>query len=497
MNIVERILDNGERYPERIVMISGDKKLTYGELINWSGKIASYIETNADSKSPVMVYGHKDVLMLPAFLGCIRSGRAYCPVDSSTPAERVRDIADSIDNPMILATEELTCLDEERFHIISKDKLREIAEDEGLKEIDPSLQVKEDDTYYIIFTSGSTGKPKGVEISCDALTFFAQWMTEVARCGNGSVFINQAPFSFDLSVMDTYSALYSAGTIFTLDKELQKDMGLMFEKMKESKANFWVSTPSFADLCMADQKFDINLLPELKAFLFCGEKLTKATARKLMERFPNVRIVNTYGPTESTVAVTDIDITAQMLEDEEELPIGIAKPGTEIVVDPANNELIIKGNTVSKGYFREPEKTAKVFGNENGIRTYRTGDAGFIKDGVIYYKGRIDRQIKLHGYRIELGDIEANIIDINGVEAACVLPEIDMNGKIKSLIAFVVKPDSEGGFAASKEIKGELKKRLPSYMVPKKIKFIDKMPVNQNGKADRKKLEEMLRKNSI
>ena len=493
MNIIEKIIENGNKFPDRIVMQCDDQQLTWRELLAHSAAIANYIEENTEDRGPVMVYGHKKVIMPAIFFACARSGRAYCPVDISTPDERIIDIAEKIGNPMVLASEPLNCLDS-RYSVVGLDDLHNICNGYSGEEVDPSLQIEGNDTCYIIFTSGSTGKPKGVEISCDSLTFFARWMSSLSQSQPGDIFINQAPFSFDLSVMDTYTALYSGGSIFALSKDMQKDMGYMFEAMRDSSANYWVSTPSFADLCLSDRNFSSELLPQLRKFLFCGEKLSKSTVRKLMERFPNAEIINTYGPTESTVAVTGVRITEDMLEAEDELPIGAAKPGTDIIIDENNGEIIIKGDTVSKGYFKDPEKTEKVFGQEDGVRTYRTGDSGYFKDGNLYYRDRIDRQIKLHGYRMELGDIESNIMELEGVEGVSVIPEKDAEGKIRNLVAFVVKPEAEGGFKDAKAIKMQLKDKLPTYMVPKKIKFMKSLPVNANGKVDRKKLSELIRK---
>ena len=229
-------------------------------------------------------------------------------------------------------------------------------------------------------------------------------------------------------------------------------------------------------------------MPELKSFIFCGEKLDRSTAAKLRMRFPEAAVINTYGPTESTVAVTAVEITDDMIESGKELPIGIAKPGTRISLDPENKEIIISGDTVSKGYFRDKEKSEAVFAeDEAGERNYRTGDSGFFDGDMLYYTGRLDFQIKLHGYRIELGDIESNLMDIEGVERAVVLPTTK-NGKIRYLSAYIMA----GREMEKNEIKKKLAEKLPEYMVPKRILFLDSMPLNNNGKVDRKALEKMI-----
>ncbi len=212
-----------------------------------------------------------------------------------------------------------------------------------------------------------------------------------------------------------------------------------------------------------------------------------------MERFPKAVVINTYGPTESTVAITDITVTEDLLAAEGELPIGRPKPGTSVEIDPENGEMLILGDTVSLGYFRDKEKTEKAFfeGSLNGapVRGYRTGDAGEIKDGLLYYKGRLDRQIKFHGYRIELGDVEANLMELPGVSmAAVVTPKKD--GKIRFLAAFVSA--EQGAELDRKSIRQMLKERLPDYMIPKRIFVEESLPLTGNGKIDRKSLEARL-----
>lgn len=504
--MLEKLFEVSKRVPERVALISGDKRITYGELLNKSAALALFLEEKlGDRRDPVVVYGHKNPLMLVCFLACVRTGRAYCPTDISMPLERTWDIVDSVGTEIILAPEENCDLGDNlgKYTVITLEEIEKAVSEESRyyierETLDESLSVKEDDIYYIIFTSGSTGKPKGVEISHGALSRFTDWSSTLAfdaEDKDGAVFLNQAPFSFDLSVMDLYTSLACGGTEFCLSKDTRSDMETMLEALEKSGINYWVSTPSFADMCLSDHSFKSSLLPSLRAFLFCGEKLTKDTAGKLMERFPEAKVMNTYGPTESTVAVTEVLIEEKMLKDEKELPIGRVKPGTEIRIAPDTKEILILGDTLSEGYFRNPEKTAEAFFiTEDGKRAYHTGDEGFFDGDMLYYRGRIDSQIKLHGYRIELGDIESNLIEIDGIRAAAVLPK-RRDGSIKFLVAFVVmegKEEGERHFEEAKAIKEELKKKLPEYMVPKKIVFKNSLPMTHNGKTDRKKLENTL-----
>lgn len=508
MSVLEKIFEGLEKTYRETAIVSGDESLTYGELWEQSERLGNWIREISRDNRPVIVYGNKSPLMLALFLACAKSGRAYCPVDTSMSEGRLKDIILQVGNPILLAAEDLPYREEiseafEKEHgvklrVIGRNELEKTARDyrkDDLRE----YWLKEDETFYIIFTSGSTGKPKGVEITSGALAAFTDWSKELGTHGSlaepapkqGKTYLNQAPFSFDLSVMDVYTTLTGGGRLYCLTKEMQKDMAVLLEKLHEGDINFWVSTPSFADMCLADKSFDQKLMPQLEAFLFCGEKLTKEVAAKLMERFPKAKIINTYGPTESTVALTDIEITKEMLDDEKSLPIGRVKPGSEIKI-AHNGELIIGGNTLSKGYFEDEEKTKDVFFEEDGKRYYKTGDKGYYEGDVLYYEGRIDFQIKLHGYRIELGDIENNLLEVEGINNACVLPK--KNGeKIRYLVGFVIadrvfeKKEDERAFV--KEIKAGLKAKLPDYMVPKKIEFVSSFPLTGNGKMDRKAME--------
>lgn len=494
-SVIDIIEDIAAENPDRTAVESSEGTLTYGQLWQQSEEIAGRLSASlGDNRKPVMVYGHKNPQMIVSFLACVKSGRAYCPVDISMPRNRIEDIAKTIGNDVILAAEPFEL---EGFNVIDVKNAREkLTETEDLS---PEKRVSGDDTFYIIFTSGSTGKPKGVEISADNLKNFLSWSKkliddQLAGKERNGVFVNQAPFSFDLSVMDLYNCLVSGGTLLCLEKTMQQDAAAMFDYMKKGGAEIFVSTPSFADMCLADPSFNGNNFDDLKLFLFCGERLTKETAGKLMERFPNAKVVNSYGPTESTVAVTAVCITPEMLQREELLPIGKPKAGTEILFD--GEEIVITGDTVAKGYFMDRQKTEKVFfsardreGNEK--RAYRTGDSGYFKDGYYYCSGRIDLQVKLHGYRIELGDIESNLMEIPGVEQAAVVPRYD-GERIRCLVSFIKAPSYEGTFKDGRKLRNLLKEKLPAYMIPKNVIFIEEMPMTANGKLDRKKLEGLL-----
>ncbi len=558
MNILKRIQEQAQCTPDRTAVRNGAERMTYGELWAYSDALAGEISRMQKNclrnmeKEPIAVYGHKSPWMLVCFLACVKSGHAYCPIDRSVPDNRTEMILGMLSSEIVLVTEAMSAQtvgkqvwnlehirnivktdmrkdSAEKDDTAKKDDITEkdntgetdgAAEKSGAAENTPLDDIRSpresdwvtgDDTWYIIFTSGSTGTPKGVQISADCLNHYLDWSVGLGTDENrkqGQVFLNQAPFSFDLSVMDLYTCLACGGTLYCLNKTVQSDYRLLMQALGESKAGVWVSTPSFAEICLSEKSFNQEWMQGLELFLFCGETLANRTVKKLQERFPQAVIVNTYGPTESTVAVTEVIVTPEMAEQIDPLPVGRAKPGTVIEIrdengavlpDGEKGEITILGNTVSTGYYRRADLTEKAFfaeirrGKENdetmcSIRGYRTGDRGYLRDGMLFYCGRMDLQIKLHGYRIELEDIENNLRRLPGVEHAVVLPN-QRDGKVKSLTAYLVESKHPAEEKAETEVlRNALKQYLPDYMIPKKFVYLDVMPMTNNGKADRKKL---------
>ena len=437
-----------------------------------------------------MVYGHKHPFMLVYFLACVKSGRAFCPVDVNTPIDRVRDIAATVKSPIVLVSEAI----ELDTPIMTVDEAKKIIT-QTKESVSKEHYVQDEDIFYIIFTSGSTGKPKGVSITYANLNHFLDWYTAYYDGKGPQVFLGHPPFSFDLSVMSLWPALYMNAPLIQIDRQHLQDFKVLFKTLQESNATVWISTPSFAEMCLVDPSFNQELLPQVDQFVFCGEKLFATTAQKLLDRFPNAEIVNTYGPTESTVMITWVSITREILEQyPDNLPVGVIKPGTTVTIEGGDRgEIIIQGDTVANGYYQNPEMTEKSFViPQTGDRSYRTGDLGHFEGDLLFCEGRIDFQIKLHGHRIELEDIDNNLLKNPKVRQAATVPSYAEDGKIKSIISYVVYTDTiESRFATGKLIKQDLAQYVPEYMIPKKIVFLDEMPLNNNGKIDKKKLKEL------
>jgi D-alanine--poly(phosphoribitol) ligase subunit 1 len=467
--------------------------MTYGELCVRSDVFAAWLDRELEGRlGPIAVHGHKEPEMLVAFLGAVKCGRAYVPIDVSVPAQRVEKIIEGAGAALVVTPDMVS------------DVLSGLAEtEEGELRARTLRRVEADDAFYILFTSGSTGEPKGVVITLSNLTAFVEWMMSEQRyVPAGEVFLNQAPFSFDLSVMDLYGSLTSGGTLQSVTKDELSNLKALYKRLAESGVSTWVSTPSFAQMCLIEKGFSETMMPAMRRFLFCGETLAPETASQLLERFPRAEVWNTYGPTEATVATTSVRVDRALLSEFSPLPVGFEMPGTRILIcgedgvpvaEGERGEIVIVGPNVSPGYLNRPELTGKVFGQRAEGRFYRTGDWGRVRGGQVFFEGRMDGQIKLNGYRIELGDMEANLRGLEEVADAVVLP-VQKGGKVDSLAAVVVLSGAKEGsdFEVTAKLKARLGERVPVYMVPRKFIYKDAFPMTPNGKADRRKLAEEL-----
>jgi D-alanine--poly(phosphoribitol) ligase subunit 1 len=520
------IEDQALVHPGRVAFEnSRGERLTYAELKAFSDALACWLAANpaVRAKAPLLVYGHKSPLMLVCFLACMKSGHAYVPVDTVYPLDRVANIAAQVGNAGLLDTIGTLAAAEAgplACPVFGPDELRR-----ATVAFDPAAAATRaaaldglhaDDAMYLLFTSGSTGAPKGVEVSADCVDGFARWMcddyvfpaeldaAEPADAEHGArVWFNRTPYSFDVSLTDMACGLTRGDSCFANEAEADASLAATFEALARSNATDWVSTPSFAEQCLADPSFGAALMPRLRRMLLAGETLRPETVRRLHERFPGLAVYNGYGPTESTDLITLCEIRADMLAADRALPIGYAKPRSDLfVLDPQTleeipdgqpGELFVAGDTVARGYWGRPDLTEAAFHScpahlAAGRRSYRTGDEVTREaDGLIYFHGRLDLQVKLHGYRIELGDVEAALSAVPEVAMAVVLPVV-RNGAVAHLTAVVVPHDlaAPRGLALTKRIKAAARANLPAYMIPSSFKYLDQLPLNQNGKADRK-----------
>ena len=476
---------------------------TYHDLKVDSDSLAAKIDSLAlPEKSPVVVFGGQEYDMLATFVALTKSGHAYIPIDSHSALERVTAIVEVAQPSLIIAINDFP-LKDVNIPILDLAAVQTAFAAKHPYEI--THPVKGDDNYYIIFTSGTTGKPKGVQISHDNLLSFTNWMItdkEFATPARPQM-LAQPPYSFDLSVMYWAPTLALGGTLFAVPSAITQDFKQLFETILNLPIAIWTSTPSFADMAMLSEDFNAEKMPSITHFYFDGEELTVKTAQKLRDRFPNVRIINAYGPTEATVALSAVAITDDMLTNMKRLPIGYTKADSPtFVIDEDGNklpngeqgEIIISGPAVSKGYMNNPEKTAEAFFEFEGLPAYHTGDVGTMTDeGLLLYGGRMDFQIKFNGFRIELEDVSQNLNKSQYVDSAVAVPRYNKDHKVQNLLAYVILKDGvkeqfEREIDITKAIKEDLQDIMMSYMMPSKFLYRDSLPLTPNGKIDIKGL---------
>lgn len=454
------------KYAAKAAHICGEKRLTYAKLYEKAERIAAVLK--AQGGGAVAVLGNKEPEMIISILACIMARRAYVPLEDNLPQARIAAAIRQAECTLVLKNGS-ACPD----CGIPCSSLAEL-EHATKKPADGGAQ---NETAYIIFTSGSTGTPKGVPISYANLGNFTRWICsdEVLSGFEHPVVLSPASFGFDLSVAGIYYTLANGGTLITVSREEQKSFDGIFAALQKNSAEIAVLTPTFMKLCLLNADFNEENFPRLRCCWFCGERLEKALCEKLLRRFPSLKIINAYGPTEATCAVCSAMITAETLAAGEPLPVGdISSAACKIEIE--NGEIILSGTSVFGGYIGAAERTGGRFA---------TGDLGEIRGGKLYCTGRADGRIKYKGYRIELGDIEANILAVGGVRACCAVAKQSKNGDTAYIKVFVSAEPTLG----EETLRTALKSALPEYMIPKVIEFLPQLPVNEHGKTDRRLLE--------
>ncbi len=475
-----------EKDKDKLAVVGDGSQLTWAEFAQKVNELVDYFEKQGwkKLKFPVILYGHKQSEMIVSVYALMKLEIPYIPADVIYPKERIESIRKISGSGLLI-----NCSDEKLdFKDISILDFQEgklnLVQEAKLSFNDQEIP---DPLVYLIFTSGSTGEPKGVQISTSAVQDFTQWMREDFGFTEQDVFVNIAVLSFDLSVYELMSFGALGATILLNSKATTENPELLLERIEKYQGTVWVSTPSFSFIYSRID--DVSMLNSLRWFLFCGELLPHSLAKTLVEKFPNAKVYNTYGPTEATVATTQVIIDQEMLEKYNPLPVGKSKPRSKILIE--DDEIVIVGKNVSLGYLNRPDLNTEKFVSRDGERAFKTGDQGYLEKGMLFFKGRNDDQVKLHGFRIELNEISSKLNDLSFILQAETIP-LKRNGEVKKIVSLVqLKPGADKSHDWRAEIVSALESVLPHYMLPSDIKFVDKIPLNQNGKADKKKLEEL------
>ena len=458
-----------EKDSEKLAISASDKDLTWSEFKSEVEKLKIELsQYNLPKGHPVIIYGHKEANFIVSMTACMSLGLPYIPVDTIYPIERLHKIAAIVNSAIVINTIE------NKIDFEAKNS--------------STTYHLDDPIIYIIFTSGSTGEPKGVQITRDSILDFRKWLETDFNFSHKNIFMNQAPFSFDLSVYELVGFLLFGGTIVLNSRELLENHLEYFERLKKYACNTWVSTPSFISKYLLSSEFTSENIKNLETFLFCGEVLPSTTAKRILNNFSNSKVLNTYGPTEATVATTLVNITQEIIAKyPKNLPVGFVKENTVINlldIDSENiGEMEIVGDNVSIGYFKNEELNKQKFESKYEKRSFRTGDFGYFEDNMLFFANRKDELIKLHGFRIELGEIDKEFTNNKNVNEAITIP-LKRGTEVMKLITFLIVNNEIN----INDLKEEISKILPYYMIPSDIIVLDKFPYNTNHKIDKNEL---------
>ncbi|EAK4846012.1 amino acid adenylation domain-containing protein [Campylobacter coli] len=472
------------------------KEITYKDFDPFSKKVASEIlrklGNDNPTQSPVLIILPKGIDCLISFFGVALSGNFYTLLNEKSPKERVEKVIEILKPKLFITSKELKfdlalpTLYTEDFESFNIDEnLIQIAKE---KHIDTNL-------LYVLFTSGSTGIPKGVSIAHKSVIDYTFWVCETFKFDENEILANQAPFYFDNSILDIFSSVKAGATLHILPNHLFAFPNKILECLEKERVSaiFWV--PSVLIYFANTEALDNFNLINLKKVLFAGEIMPNKQLNIWRKHLPNTLFANLYGPTEITVDCSFYIIDREF-KDEELLPIGKACKNTEVLVFDKNMDLInpkqigtkgelyVRGTCLSLGYYNDKEKTQKAF-IQNPLHDnyldllYKTGDiVAYNERGELLCYGRADNQIKYMGHRIELGEIESVINSHPKVKnSACIF---------KDKIICFYEGDKE------LDLRAFCKERLASYMIPNRFIQLKKFQLNQNGKIDRKILNEKI-----
>lgn len=478
--------------PNEWYSVCSNMQITRGDFLCAVNEIIPVIKTKFGNNKFIPIKCDKTAFTPCYFFACHLLGKAYVPIPADIPLSReqtilsVLDLDQSLDEGEI--SKELGGYNENDLDHALSDLQQYIAKLSGY---DP------DATAYVLFTSGSTGIPKGVQISFKNVKSFIEWTTIEYSISSFDVFLNQVPFTFDLSVLDLYSSFVHGSKIVFLKKESSLDFSFINKNIIEHEVTCIYSTPSFLKLLSHSTEFKNTAGLKLKKVLICGEILSIKTAARLFDICVNAKLFNLYGPTETNV------VTSQLIDKRtlglSEMPIGramsdycltVLNDNFDEIPDGEEGQLAIMGASVACGYFKNPKKTSdafKIFDNDMN-NTYLTGDNVVKYGNQFFYRGRIDNQFKFSGYRIEASEIEVQILQHPDVKDAVVFPIKNNSDTVTGILAVIESNNLE---LTDAEIVEHLKNYLPSYMIPTKIRFYTNFPVTSHGKKDRSKLEEL------
>lgn len=532
----EIITQSARRFPDKAAIEYNSEKITYKQLDLWSNRLGNLLKQNGfKSKETALVCMEKSIESIVSFIGVLKMGGSYIPVDDQySPMQRIvaiikhsktQFIITNVDNWKKLYESIKKENDIKNLKVIFIDgvfagkRIRDSYDGRNEKmtfyfltdKISDKLmeieRIEKSDLAYVLYTSGSTGIPKGVMITHQNAASFINWAKDCFNPIEKDVFSSHAPFHFDLSVFDIYVSLLCGATLKLVPFEVTKNPRALIKWIEKSEITFWYSVPTVWTSILNYAKIDPEKFTKIKNILFAGETFPPKYLKKLMEILPNPSYYNLYGPTETNVC-TYYKIPSIDAINGQSPPIGKACSNSKIYVldddlSPVDiggvGELHVLGDTVTPGYYKNEEKTKKVFVKSPFLKDvdallYKTGDVVKRIDSENFlYIGRKDLMVKYLGFRVEIQEIEEKLLQHDKVEEAVVVPLIEKDKSVTSLIGYIKLFESRSNDSILK-IKGYLAESLPVYMIPEKLLIMEDIPKNANGKIDRQKIASIARK---
>lgn len=513
-NLSAAVHRHGLSTPNALAVACQGRSLTYGELAEQAARIGNCLASHMtgpthDGRPPrVGIMASRSVDACVAMLGACWSGATYVPLGLKLPEERLLNLLEQCGFSAIVTDDAGALLLSERvlsrcpalvIHagtkpIEARSGHVQIIDMASLDRVTPSAPapMAESDTAYIIFTSGTTGVPKGVMISVAAARHFVSTMVETFSLTSSDRALETCELSFDISVHNMFSTWEVGASLHILPAA--KVMGAV-KFARESRLTLWTSVPSLAGMLRQIKALAPASLPDLRLTIFGGEPVPESIVKAWQVAAPNGAIATLYGPTETTVFCTSQPVTTPvpLSPGRDVIAIGVPFANHEIMVidehdqplpDGSPGELAISGVQLAQGYLGAPELTAARFPTINGQRWYRSGDLG-MRDacGRFHCLGRIDNQVKVMGHRVELEEIDAHLREVSGHALASAVAWPINDGLAGGIVSFVgaARVDEAGVVAA-------LRLRLPAYMLPSRVIALADMPINANGKVDRRAL---------
>jgi len=473
-----------EKAPDAIALRFEDQLVTYRGLDEQSDRFARHLaqQYNVGPGDVVAIMMDRSAYLVTAILGVLKAGAAYVPLDVDYPLDRKSFIlSDTGAKLLLIESDNLLEVIEFSLPVLPVDlELDDLPAAPAYRDVpDPG------DLAYLIYTSGTTGQPKGVMIEHGALCNVSLGFNRVTGLEPGGRMLQFAPFVFDGFCIELFASLAAGATLVVTRKADITSLDRIRRIIAGHGVNFVILPPSYLEVLKDD-------LGQITTVVSAGEALNPGLTRALRER--GIRVMNGYGPTENTVAVA---ISPEPLRGKGVVTIGRPLGNVRVyLLDGAGNlvpkgvagELCVGGRQLARGYLNREELTREKFTanpfGPAGDRLYRTGDlARWLPDGNLVHLGRKDNQLKFNGHRIEPGEIEATLEQLNGVKQAAVLLKDDAQGR-KMLVGYVVTADG----SSLDKLPDYLSGKLPAYMVPARFVALDAMPLTVNGKIDRKAL---------